>query len=196
MDFDQETDANLSVAVEQSPTTSSRRSRTSNNNADASPTARRSIRLRQKSGESSSPMTKRLLHRTNTGGIGSASSRISRQSTSTRHGADTPLPVDRQIVIVGDADASTNSQGHDVGNVPNQSGASDPNQSAPMMMDVSSDDETAGNESSNNPRSMRSIILEYFVEEEKGFRCKLCKEVSDAFMSEPGNCKDFEAVLS
>lgn len=89
----------------------------------------------------------------------------------------------------------TNSQSHDVGNIPNQSSASDLNQSVPLTMDVSSDDETPGNESSKTSCSMRSVVFQYFVEEDKGYRCKLCKEVSGAFMFGPETCEDLEVVL-
>lgn len=182
MNIDENVDEVLCSTIEPQSSTSSRRSRVSTVDTHASPSLRRSIRLRQTSGESSSPLANRLLHRTNTGGISGTLGKVGRQSTATRRVTDNSVSIDRHTITT--AHASTNSRGSNLEDISNLTITSNPNQSAPVIMDISSDDDTGGNNSVTNSRSMRSVILEYFVEEENGFRCKICKEVSKTFNSE------------
>ena len=103
MNIDENVDETLSSTIEPQSATSSRRSRVSTVDTHASPSLRRSIRLRQTSGESSSPLANRLLHRTHTGGISGTLGRVGRQSTATRRVTNNSVSIDRHTITAANA---------------------------------------------------------------------------------------------
>ena len=179
MDVDEDVGEVLSAAIQPLSTiTMSTQIKTSTGAANGSPSLRRSMRLRRISGESSSTAADRLLHRTSTGGIGSTPTQTARQSAVSKRSISSSTSTNRRTVPLAVVDDLVGGRANDAGNCSNQSIISPTDQLASSVVDVSSDDDTGNNNLNARSYSTRSIVLENFVEEENGFRCKFCKEVS------------------
>lgn len=151
-----------------------------------SPQIRRSIRVQQRS--SVSPQADRLLHRTSAGGVGSPTpTRSGRRTIASEAAAPTATSANQRTVARSNVEVSTNDNS-DNGETQANGITSLHTKATSVSMNIPSDEEPSGNTPSNRltSNSTRRLVLENFVAEKDGYRCKMCNEVccyANAFFS-------------
>ena len=140
-----------------------------------SPEIRRSIRVQQR--PSLSPLADRLLHRTSAGGVGSPPSTRSGRRTNVSH--TTPpagTSANRRTVARATAEVSSDPVSN---NHQPQTNDSSPSHTNPITVPMNSPSDEESNRSCppNRSNSTRSLVLENYLVDKDGYRCKLCNEV-------------------
>jgi hypothetical protein len=141
------------------------------------PEIRRSIRVQQRS--SVSPQADRLLHRTSSCGVGSpTSTRSGRRTIASKAAAPNATSVNQRTVSRANVDVSTNNNSNN-NELQTDDTTSQHLNAISVSMNSPSDEEPNGNIPSNrlSSSSTRLLVLENFMVEKDGYRCKICNEV-------------------